>query len=548
MFFVVSSIVLLLAYVPNFFGAFFIVDDTALIEIPQLQLPFSWKLIQTLLKPGIHVDYYPIRDFSYWIDLHLLGARSDGANSYIFRIQNFVLFLGIGLAINIFLNYLTRNRFSSLFFAFLWLLNPFHFEMVWWISARKDLLALFFFSWSAILWIRFQKEDKNWLGFFSLTLFILSLLSKTTFLLVPVALLFMRLIKGNFDRKIIPLALGAIICALWGSIQNWQYTVVNDMRFYYPVSYRIQSSITALGRMLMGVFYWPINSVDLFNWGEWLDLNRSFLPIGCLYWLSIAIGFVVSLRKNDFLLNSIILFVACYLPVSGLTFPHRNFYSARYFEGALLVLIVFASLALNRLFELYNSRKNIFRFLGMGVCLWSFAGLILESNNWDSNRAILEKSLRVTPGNIASQVLLLEEVTNLQRQHQGQLQDKTLLTRTERELYTQCLPYLRQKIEKSSTLCSVFFSHVSALIEEKKKVPGEMGWAIYNDWLESLYAYRTHTPIQEVMDKNWARRVLYGDERRPPPKQPSFFSKEKQRLEWAKAIEKFNSFGETKSF
>lgn len=547
-FFVVSFALLLLAYVPDFFGGFFIVDDSALIEIPQLQLPLSWKLIQTLFRPGSHVDFYPIRDFSYWIDLHIFGARSDGANGYIFRIHNFFLFLGIALGLMAFLNQLIKNKVFSLFCASLWLLNPFHFEMVWWISARKDLLALFFFSWSAVFWMRFQKEAKIYPGVFSLLFFLLSLLSKTTFLLVPPVLLLTKLLQKTFDRKDISLVIASMASVVWGFVQNWQYTAVNDMRFYYPLSYRFYASLTALGRMLAGIFYWPVNSVDLFNWGEWLDLNHSFLIAGYLFWVLILAWLIFSYKKRSGAFCAPALFLAVYLPISSFTFPHRNFYSTRYFEGPFLVLTAASALSVHNYFKLLPHRKTFFSVLGLLMFLWFFIGLNLESRNWDSNRAILEKSLRITPRNIASKVLFLQELTNLKKQNQWQAQDRELLNLQESQLNAYCMPYLKKEILGSSTLCSVFFSHVLALIEEKKKVQGKEDWAIFNKWLESFYAYRTHTPIQEVMDKNWARRVLYSNERTYPPKEPKFFTKEKQKSEWTQGIERFNSIKEQKSF
>ncbi|MFM8269001.1 MAG: hypothetical protein ACKN9V_02340 [Pseudomonadota bacterium] len=116
--------VVVFSYASNFSAPLFYMDDYQLLTIPQLQQPFSWPLIKTVFTPGFHVDFYPIRELSYWIDIHFFSTET-----FVLRAHNALLFMGTGIGIYFILCFLGLGTYA-LGATSLWLINPFHYEMV----------------------------------------------------------------------------------------------------------------------------------------------------------------------------------------------------------------------------------------------------------------------------------------------------------------------------------------------------------------------------------------------------------------------------------
>ncbi len=142
--------IILIFYAPGLKASFYLVDDYDLVDIPQIRADFDFILLKTLFTKGYHIDFYPLRDISYWIDVHWLGATTSGEDGFVFRLQNIFWFFTALFSSGIILTLLGVRK--KLVFAALALigLNPVHGEMLMWISARKDVMAIAFFLLSTV--------------------------------------------------------------------------------------------------------------------------------------------------------------------------------------------------------------------------------------------------------------------------------------------------------------------------------------------------------------------------------------------------------------
>lgn len=160
-------------YLPSLPASYFSIDDESLIEIPQLKVPVTLQTISTLFTVGTHIDYYPIRDFSYLVDRILWPTSTTAARLHqllLFQISSLLIFL-IGLELG-----LTFG--VALLISTFWAIHPYHAEMMMWLSARKDVLAICLGLMSTYFFIIALKKDRISFYLLCLFFFLASLLSK----------------------------------------------------------------------------------------------------------------------------------------------------------------------------------------------------------------------------------------------------------------------------------------------------------------------------------------------------------------------------------
>jgi len=137
-------------------------------------------------------NYHPITLIVYSIEYQLFGFRPAGyhAVNLLLHLVNVVLVFRAILL-------LTRKREVALVGALLFGIHPLHVESVAWVSELKDLLYSAFFLGALICYLRFHDEKKKKLYFFSLGLFLLSLLSKALAVSLPGVLLLTDHFRGR---------------------------------------------------------------------------------------------------------------------------------------------------------------------------------------------------------------------------------------------------------------------------------------------------------------------------------------------------------------
>ncbi len=177
-------------------------DDNKYIQDNPNINDFSWHGIKTIFTSEYFDLYIPVTLFSLMAEYHWFGAapKSYHVINLLFHLLNTAL---VFYFIKILSQRIEAAIIVSLFFA----IHPMHVESVAWIAERKDVLFAFFYLTALIAYVKYterKKEGKRpaslWFYFFTLAMFVLSLLSKPTAITLPGLLL---LLDYYYDRKLV---------------------------------------------------------------------------------------------------------------------------------------------------------------------------------------------------------------------------------------------------------------------------------------------------------------------------------------------------------
>lgn len=198
-------LVSLIAYLPVLRHGFFVDDDvyvgTGNHMLPTLGVTQLWRL---LVERANAWEFLPVRDFTYWLDMNVLGHDANA-----FHIGNLVWYLvccyGVyRLLVELLVLYraLSPGRASALaaLAALLFFLHPAHVEAVAWVSGRKDILACGLFAFGAAVYVRGLRQSFNPVGLgLSALMFLAAVFSKSVavFALLPLPLVAINVRRWN---------------------------------------------------------------------------------------------------------------------------------------------------------------------------------------------------------------------------------------------------------------------------------------------------------------------------------------------------------------
>ena len=178
----------------------------------------SWEHVSGAFSRFFVGNYAPLHIVSYMLDYSLWGLRPAGyllENVFIHGLNGFLLYLLV--------QRLSGRQVAAALAALLFVVHPVQVEAVAWVSQRKSVLSLLFFLLSLLLYTAYCHGERGatrrrtyW---FSVAAFAAALLSKSTAVVLPVALLLHDACYG--DRPLrraltdkVPYALAAVGAAL----------------------------------------------------------------------------------------------------------------------------------------------------------------------------------------------------------------------------------------------------------------------------------------------------------------------------------------------
>ena len=217
-----------LPYLPALRGGFVWDDEPLITANPLLRSPSGLAEIWAGSRTA---DYFPLTNTFFWIEHHLFGDNATGYHGINILLQaaNALLLWRV----------LRRLRIPGAFLAgLIFAIHPIHAESVAWISELKNVLSMFFFLMSALLFLEIEDQrilNRSVAYSASLVAFLLALLSKTQVVFLPVALLFCAWWrnspvdsksqdKGNplqFHREIVRTVPFFLIAIVFGLITIW---------------------------------------------------------------------------------------------------------------------------------------------------------------------------------------------------------------------------------------------------------------------------------------------------------------------------------------
>lgn len=237
-------------------------DNDYVTENPTIR-SFSLHNFKNIFASFCLASYQPLTIVSYLIEYHFIKL-----DPFIYHLTNLIIHLLNCLLVFWLIYIISGNSYVPWLTAILFGIHPLQVESVAWISERKNVLYAFFFIGSLISYLHYiVGEKKLKYYFFCLGLFVLSLLSKTMAITLPlVMLLFDYVLRRKIDKAIffekIPFFVLSCIFGFIAIFPAYSWGVIRQEN-----SYNLLSIIAIASRGI--VFY----------------LNKLFLPfkLSCFY-------------------------------------------------------------------------------------------------------------------------------------------------------------------------------------------------------------------------------------------------------------------------
>lgn len=331
----------------------------------------SFDFITNTFKHAHEGLYHPLITLSYSCEITIFGFVPA-----IFHFDNILLHL-----INIFLLFLILFKLSNSFWlsfiiTSLFSIHPTRAEVVCWISSRKDLLYTFFYLLSILFYIKtyYKSKKKTYLSL-SLIMFLLSCLSKSMAITLPVVLVLIDLYTNNFNKSkfktyFLYLFFTFIFILVtfkthYVDFSPGEFTFFNHFINFINAHFNI---LFYLDKLLL-----PINLYCMYP----LFYDMSLMPPAfilyspAVLYLLIFFSFL-SLKKAKFVFYGFIFFLVTILPVSGIFVVGQAPVADRYtYVPYIGLFFIFAK----AIIYLYNRYNKYIKILTTISCLVFFMGL-----------------------------------------------------------------------------------------------------------------------------------------------------------------------------
>jgi len=276
-----------LVYIPSFKGMF-VWDDNNYIQNNPLITSINLKALFSTYVMG---NYHPLTMLGYAIEYQFFGLNATG-----YHVINLLLHVINVLLVFYTVFYLSNKAIVALIACLFFGIHPMHVESVAWASELKDLLYSLFFLASYIFYIKYLKEQHKRFYFFSLLLFLCSLLSKGMAVSLPLVLLLTDYFKGRkITRQTIieklPFFLLAIIFGIVAVLAQKSSSSIQEITsftFFQRIVFASYGFITYLFKLLLpfnlSAFYpYPIKT------GESLPAYYYFYPLILLMLVALVV-------------------------------------------------------------------------------------------------------------------------------------------------------------------------------------------------------------------------------------------------------------------
>lgn len=373
-------------------------DEVYLHSNPYIR-DLSFEGIKAIFTSVYFNNYHPLTTLSYTVEYHLAGL-----NPFIYHFNNYLLHIFNTLFLFLLMNKLTGQSVLAFMAALLFAVHPMHVESVAWVSARKDVLYLFFVLAALLSLLKFSENSRN--SFFyagaGMVLFLFALLSKPAAVVLPPLYLLCVYFKNTCvaKRDVVMSVLLCVPALVFSFITlNAQWDVVASA----PDGFSVFDRFFILNYALLFYvvrFVAPLNFSALHAYEA---LESGNLPL----WFYAAPLIILALVVMMFRLRgetkryynfAILFFVISILPLIQLIPVGEAYVSERYTYLSYSGFAVLAAFLFMRLYEVYKLKVLAPALLFL---VFLMASTWQQNKVWANSVSLWTKAITVEP-NIAT--------------------------------------------------------------------------------------------------------------------------------------------------
>jgi len=424
-------LVVLISFFPVFKSGF-LWDDDAITQNPHLK---SFRgLLNFWLSPEVmqkEAHYWPLVYSLFWVQYQLWNLHPLG-----YHLVN--LFFHILNALLLWLILSRINKKIALFSALVFAVHPVHVESVAWIIELKDLVSTCLYLCAFYFFIRFYSSKKWFFYGLSIGAFILSLLSKSMGVSLPLAfLLFLFWKNKRLSRRDIIYTMPFFLIAaiiVGADVRFAQMRENVEFPFSFPERILIASRSILF---YMEKFFLPIRLVTFYpRWS--IELGN---PLSYLYSLVLLSLFGLVIYLYRYFKAPLFLFLF-YIITLGPTLAFLDFYFMNYsfvadrFQylasiGMIILFAVFVQFlfrssqhSTSKVSQKQQASKNIDQ---LRLAFQTFIIIILslltffQARHYKNNKTLFEHNIEINPSSWAAHNILGVELRNLGKKEKAAL-------------------------------------------------------------------------------------------------------------------------------
>ncbi|MEZ4913380.1 MAG: tetratricopeptide repeat protein [Chitinophagales bacterium] len=280
-------------------------DDPTYVLLNPAIRQLDWQHLQEMFRIYVSSNYHPLTLVSLSLDY----ASGNGSAS-VFHISNLLLHLCNVLGIYFLCYYLSKSAWGAFFAAIVMAIHPLHIESVAWISARKDVLYVFFYLPAIFFYVKYLQNNY---AFRYLTIswlfFVAAILCKPAAVVFPLLTYILAWYYHKLSRKQLLQSIVFWLPALAIAFVTWQAQSVKAIGTLQEIGLveRVFFASYAWCWYLLKFFFpWHLSALYPFpDPSESLPFVYKIAPLGVLASLVVAYFLLRHKRK-------MLLFVAIY--------------------------------------------------------------------------------------------------------------------------------------------------------------------------------------------------------------------------------------------
>jgi len=402
------SVAVILVYYPVLDSEFVLDDHAFIVTNPAVKslrnIPlFFINPASISAKKDWGTIYRPLRTVSFAIDYAIWGLQPYG-----FHLVNLGFHILNSILVFVLMYLLLRNKILAFFIGLFFSLHPVHSEVVSWVSSRGDVLYLFFFLLSFIMFIlstaphsRNRNLNCGWLAG-SLLTFSAGLMSKEMIITLPLVLLCWLMacqVPLSARQKIMKVAPYFLVLGVYLVLKFW--LLENKSAYGFPAgSYWLTIlSMTATFSRYLKLLVWPHPLCISYFWlPVSTNVSDGLVVTGLALFAILVSSMIWAFRHN----NPFVIFFLCWflitlVPVSNLLVPINVLMAERFLYLPSIGFIAAVLLPCVTWFQRTRSRAILGIIIGLIVA--SIMGLTLFSRSvsWQNPRILFEKTIETAP-------------------------------------------------------------------------------------------------------------------------------------------------------